>query len=185
MRPPPTTRGDELSSSASARLQVVEEMRSPDKRVSSGPLAFHPIGTRKVHHGKSSCQFGDQCANRAGLGAHSRLQRLAELASGVAKSVIEGGAPSISVGCMRPDPGRTRRSASGCSNVGPRTSLQLFDPRTRLPWRTIGHLAIAPGPDGNRTFAEWSASFDADPPEKRAETEDFIGNGCFRAASMR
>jgi hypothetical protein len=34
--------------------------------------------------------------------------------------------------------------------------------------------------DGNRTFTEWSASFDAQPAEKQAETEDFISNGVFQ-----
>ena len=34
--------------------------------------------------------------------------------------------------------------------------------------------------DGERTFAEWSASFDADPPEKREEAEAMISNGVFQ-----
>ncbi len=34
--------------------------------------------------------------------------------------------------------------------------------------------------DGDRTFAEWSATFDPDPPEKQAETENFISNQVFQ-----
>ena len=34
--------------------------------------------------------------------------------------------------------------------------------------------------DGNRTFAEWSASFDPDLPEKQAEAEKMIGDGVFQ-----
>ena len=34
--------------------------------------------------------------------------------------------------------------------------------------------------DGDRTFAEWSASFDPDPPEKQKEAEDFVSNAVFQ-----
>jgi hypothetical protein len=34
--------------------------------------------------------------------------------------------------------------------------------------------------DGNRTFGEWSASFDADPPEKQADAESLLSNGVFQ-----
>jgi Polyketide cyclase / dehydrase and lipid transport len=34
--------------------------------------------------------------------------------------------------------------------------------------------------DGDRTFAEWSASFDPNPPQKRAEAEDFVSNAVFQ-----
>ena len=34
--------------------------------------------------------------------------------------------------------------------------------------------------DGNRTFAEWSASFDPEPRDKQAETEDFVSNAVFQ-----
>jgi hypothetical protein len=34
--------------------------------------------------------------------------------------------------------------------------------------------------DGERTFAEWSASFDADPPDKQAEAEAMISKGVFQ-----
>ncbi len=34
--------------------------------------------------------------------------------------------------------------------------------------------------DGDRTFAEWSATFEPDPPEKQAETEQFISNDVFQ-----
>jgi hypothetical protein len=41
-------------------------------------------------------------------------------------------------------------------------------------------LRLRPISDGNRTFAEWSATFDPDPPEKQAEAENMIGNGVFQ-----
>ena len=34
--------------------------------------------------------------------------------------------------------------------------------------------------DGNRTFAEWSGSFDANPAEKGAEMEDFLSNAVYQ-----
>jgi hypothetical protein len=34
--------------------------------------------------------------------------------------------------------------------------------------------------DGNRTYGEWSATFDPDPPDKQAFAEDLIGNGVFQ-----
>ena len=136
-----------------------------------------------MRHGKSSCQFGDQCANRAGLGAHSRLQRLAELASGVAKSVIEGGTPSDQVGSVRvltlQNGAAIRERLLEMSDLGHHYSyaiLQIAVTRGELS----GHLAIAPGlrrqPDVRRVVSD----FDADPPEKQAETEDFISNAVFQ-----
>ena len=94
---------------------------------------------------------------------------------GVAKSVIEGGTPFDQVGCVRVLTLQNgARSASGCSRCRTSDITTAIDPRIRrCPWRTAATLRLRRVSDGNRTFAEWSASFDADPPEKRAETEDF------------
>ena len=34
--------------------------------------------------------------------------------------------------------------------------------------------------DGNRTYSEWNATFDPNPPEKQAATEDLLSNAVFQ-----
>ena len=109
---------------------------------------------------------------------------LANWHPGIAKSTIEGGKPSDS-GRLRARPdhaGAAARSASSCSRCrtsGTTTATAILEgPLPVANYRAT--LRLRRISDGNRTFAEWSASFDADPPEKQAETEDFISNAVFQ-----
>jgi hypothetical protein len=45
----------------------------------------------------------------------------------------------------------------------------------------IAKLGLTPVTDGNRTFAEWEAEFDA-PPNREAELVRLIGQNVFQAA---
>ena len=45
----------------------------------------------------------------------------------------------------------------------------------------VATLKLTPVTDGNRTFAEWWAEFDA-PPGREAELAESIGQGVFQAA---
>ena len=48
----------------------------------------------------------------------------------------------------------------------------------------VAILSLTPVTDGNRTFAEWQAEFDA-PPDREDELLRQIGTGVFEAASTR
>ena len=102
---------------------------------------------------------------------------------GVAKSVIEGGTPSDQVGSVRvltlQNGAAIRERLLEMSDLGHHYSYAILEsPLPVANYRAT--LRLRRVSDGNRTFAEWSAGFDADPPEKRAETEDFISNAVFQ-----
>jgi hypothetical protein len=102
---------------------------------------------------------------------------------GVARSEIEGGQPSDQVGCIRVltlgDGAVIRERLLEMSDLGHHYSYSILEsPLPVANYRaTLRLRRIA---DGNRTFCEWSASFDADPPEKQAETEKMIGDAVFQ-----
>jgi hypothetical protein len=102
---------------------------------------------------------------------------------GVAKSVIEGGTPSDQVGSVRvltlQNGAAIRERLLEMSDLGHHYSYAILEsPLPVANYRAT--LRLRRVSDGNRTFAEWSASFDANPPEKQAETEDFISNAVFQ-----
>jgi uncharacterized protein YndB with AHSA1/START domain len=102
---------------------------------------------------------------------------------GVARSEIEGGAPADQVGCVRhfalKDGGVIRERLLEMSDLGHHYSYVILEsPLPVANYRAT--LRLRPISDGDRTYAEWSATFDPDPPEKRAEAEDMIGNGVFQ-----
>jgi hypothetical protein len=102
---------------------------------------------------------------------------------GVAKSEIEGGEPANQPGCVRVlilgNGAVIRERLLEMSDLGHHYSYAILEsPMPVANYRAT--LRLRPISDGNRTFAEWSASFDADPPEKQAETEKFISNGVFQ-----
>jgi hypothetical protein len=108
---------------------------------------------------------------------------LASWHPGIAKSAIEGGNPSDQVGCVRAltlqDGGTIREQLLEMSDLGHHYSYSILEgPLPVANYRAT--LRLRRVSDGERTFAEWSASFNADPPEKRAETEDFISNAVFQ-----
>ena len=108
---------------------------------------------------------------------------LADWHPGIAKSTIEGGKPSDQVGCVRAltlqDGGRIREQLLEMSDLGHHYSYAILEgPLPVANYRAT--LRLRRISDGNRTYAEWSATFDADPPEKQAEAEDFISNAVFQ-----
>jgi hypothetical protein len=102
---------------------------------------------------------------------------------GVAKSEIEGGEPANQPGCVRVltlgNGAVIRERLLEMSDLGHHYSYAILDsPLPVANYRAtlrLRHVA-----DGDRTFAEWSASFDPDPAEKRAEAENMIGKGVFQ-----
>ena len=108
---------------------------------------------------------------------------LPEWHPGVAKSEIEGGEPSDRVGCVRKltlqDGAVIRERLLEMSDLGHHYSYSILDsPLPVANYRAT--LRLRRISDGNRTFGEWSASFDADPPEKQADAESLISNGVFQ-----
>jgi uncharacterized protein YndB with AHSA1/START domain len=108
---------------------------------------------------------------------------LADWHPGIAKSTIEGGRPSDQVGCVRAltlqDGGVIREQLLEMSDLGFHYSYAILE--GPLPVKNYrATLRLRRVSDGDRTFAEWSASFDPDPAEKQAETEAFIGNAVFQ-----
>jgi uncharacterized protein YndB with AHSA1/START domain len=102
---------------------------------------------------------------------------------GIAKSNVEGGKPSDQVGCVRvltlQNGAVIREQLLEMSDLGHHYSYSILE--SPLPVANYrGTLRLRRITDGNRTFAEWSASFGANPAEKQAETEDFISNGVFQ-----
>jgi hypothetical protein len=102
---------------------------------------------------------------------------------GIRASMIEDGGPSDRVGCIRRiellDGGVIREQLLEMSDLGCHYSYSILDsPMPVAHYRAT--LRLRRISDGNRTYGEWSASFEADPPEKRAETEAMISNGVFQ-----
>jgi hypothetical protein len=102
---------------------------------------------------------------------------------GVARSEIEGGAPADQVGCVRhfalKDGGVIRERLLEMSDLGHHYSYSILDsPLPVANYRAT--LRLRRISDGERTFADWSATFDADPPEKKAEAEAMISKGVFQ-----
>jgi Polyketide cyclase / dehydrase and lipid transport len=102
---------------------------------------------------------------------------------GVAKSEIEGGEPANQPGCVRVltlgNGGVIRERLLEMSDLGHHYSYAILEsPLAVADYRAT--LRLRQISDGNRTFAEWNATFDPAPPEKQAETEKFISNGVFQ-----
>jgi hypothetical protein len=102
---------------------------------------------------------------------------------GIKSSVIEDGGPSDRVGCVRKmelqNGGVIRERLLEMSDLGHHYSYSIVDsPLPVANYRAT--LRLRRISDGNRTFAEWSASFDADPPQKQAEAEAMISKNVFQ-----
>jgi Polyketide cyclase / dehydrase and lipid transport len=108
---------------------------------------------------------------------------LADWHPGIAKSAIEGGKPSDQVGCVRvltlQDGAIIREQLLEMSDLGHHYSYSILEgPLPVANYRAT--LRLRRISDGNRTFADWSATFDPDPSEKQTEAEDFVSNGVFQ-----
>jgi hypothetical protein len=118
------------------------------------------------------------------LWAHIRdFNGLAVWHPGVAKSEIEGGGPSDRVGCVRKltlrDGAVLRERLLEMSDLGHHYSYAILgSPLPVANYRAT--LRLRRVSDGDRTFIEWSSSFDADPPEKRAEAESLLSDAVYQ-----
>jgi hypothetical protein len=102
---------------------------------------------------------------------------------GIAKSNVEAGQSSDQVGCVRvltlQNGAVIRERLLEMSDLGHHYSYSILE----SPLPVDGYratLRLRRITDGNRTFAEWSGSFDANPAEKEAEMEDFLSNAVYQ-----
>lgn len=102
----------------------------------------------------------------------------------VADSRIEQNLPSDRIGCVRnfrlKDGGVIREQLLSLSDYDFQCTYSILE----SPMGVTDYLAtlkLTPVTDGNRTFAEWSAEFDA-PPGREEQLAEQIGQGVFQAA---
>ncbi len=99
----------------------------------------------------------------------------------IASSRIEDGRAGDQIGCVRAfvlaDGARLREQLLGLSDYDYSCTYSILESEMGVS-NYIATLKLTPITDGNRTFAEWSASFDC-PPESEAELAGTIGEGVF------
>jgi len=99
----------------------------------------------------------------------------------IASSRIEDGRSGDQIGCVRAfvlaDGARLREQLLGLSDYDYSCTYSILESEMGVS-NYIATLKLTPITDGNRTFAEWSASFDC-PPESEAELVSTIGEGVF------
>jgi hypothetical protein len=102
----------------------------------------------------------------------------------VAKSSIEGNRPSDQVGCVRDftlkDGGRIRERLLAFSDHAMSCTYSILESPMGVE-NYVATLSLTPVTDGNQTFAQWTAEFDA-APEREAELVTFISNDVFQGA---
>ncbi|MGE3832759.1 MAG: SRPBCC family protein [Parvibaculaceae bacterium] len=102
----------------------------------------------------------------------------------VAESRIEQNMPSDQVGCIRnfslKDGGRIRERLLALSDYEMSCTYSILESPMGVE-NYIATLSLTPVTDGNQTFAEWTAEFDA-APEREGELVQFIGGSVFQAA---
>lgn len=100
----------------------------------------------------------------------------------IAESRIEGNWPADRVGCIRNfrlrDGGVIREQLLALSDYDYQCSYSILESPMEIA-NYVATLKFTPVTDGNRTFAEWSAEFDAPPAQERKLAED-IGQGVFQ-----
>lgn len=107
---------------------------------------------------------------------------LADWHPGIAESRIEDGAPADKVGCVRnfnlQDGGNIREQLLSLSDYDYTCTYSILSSPMGVE-NYVATLRLMPVTDGNRTFAEWTAEFDA-PPGRERELADSIGSGVFQ-----
>lgn len=102
----------------------------------------------------------------------------------VAESRIEGGRPSDQIGCVRnfslKDGGTIREQLLTLSDYEYECTYSILDSPMDVD-NYVATLKLTPVTDGNRTFAEWWAEFDA-PAGRESELAERIGQQVFQAA---
>jgi hypothetical protein len=100
----------------------------------------------------------------------------------IAESRIEGGAPSDQVGCVRAfylkDGGFIRERLLALSDYEFACTYSILESPMGVE-DYIATLRLMPVTDGDRTFAEWSATFEC-APEREETLVDDIGQGVFQ-----
>jgi len=101
----------------------------------------------------------------------------------IARSTIEGGRPSDSVGCIRSmtmaDGVRVREQLLSLSDFDYSFSYAIVESGLNVSNYVAG-LKLTPVTDGNHTFAEWTAEFETKPGSEQ-ETAAMIGRDVFQA----
>lgn len=101
----------------------------------------------------------------------------------IAESRIESNWPADRVGCIRnfrlKDGGAIREQLLGLSDYDYQCVYSILESPMGVQ-NYVATLKLTPVSDGNRTFAEWSAEFDA-PAERERKLADDIGQGVFQA----
>ena len=100
----------------------------------------------------------------------------------IADSRIEGGEPGDKVGCIRnfnlKDGGHIREQLLALNDVEHLCTYAILE--SPMPVENyVATLRLAPITDGNRTYAEWTATFDCT-PEEEAGLIETVGNGVFQ-----
>ena len=102
---------------------------------------------------------------------------------GIAESRIESSWPADRVGCIRNfllrDGGGIREQLLALSDYDYQCVYSILESPMGVE-NYVATLKLTPVTDGNRTFAEWSAEFDAAPARERKLADD-IGQGVFQA----
>jgi hypothetical protein len=102
---------------------------------------------------------------------------------GIAESRIESNWPSDRIGCIRNfrlrDGGQIREQLLALSDYDYQCVYSILESPMGVE-NYIATLKLTPVTDGNRTFAEWSAEFDA-PATRERKLADDIGQGVFQA----
>ena len=101
----------------------------------------------------------------------------------IARSRIERGAPQDQIGCVRDfeltDGGRIREQLLELSDFDYRFTYCILESPMPLT-DYVASLRLIPVTDGDRTFAEWTAEFAADPGQAE-ELARTIGQDVFQA----
>ena len=101
----------------------------------------------------------------------------------IGESRIEGGEPADKIGCVRDfrlrNGDRIREKLLGLSDYEMFCTYSILESPMGVQ-NYIATLKLTPVTDGNRTFAEWSAEFDAAVAQERKLADD-IGQGVFQA----
>jgi uncharacterized protein YndB with AHSA1/START domain len=101
----------------------------------------------------------------------------------IAESRIEGNWPADRVGCIRnfrlQDGGVIREQLLSLSDYDLQCTYSILESPMGVE-NYVATLKLTPVTDGGRTFAEWSAEFEALPARERKLAED-IGQGVFQA----
>jgi Polyketide cyclase / dehydrase and lipid transport len=101
----------------------------------------------------------------------------------IAESRIEGNWPADRVGCIRNfrlrDGGLIREQLLSLSDYDLQCTYSILESPMGVE-NYVATLKLTPVTDGGRTFAEWSAEFEALPARERKLADD-IGQGVFQA----